>query len=235
MARPRPHRPLVVAVLTLGLGGLAACAPKTEPVGAIEVPLEVADDVRTLLGWMSGSFSSRAQAETDSEYLEIEVHMVPIWTARTDGWWLYVEQGAARFADRPYRQRVYRVDLLADGSFISEVYELPGEPLDRAGDWRTPASFDDLAPGDLVVRPGCTVTLIRDGERFVGGTRGSECLSDFSGATYATSEVVVTAAGLTTWDRGFDDAGMQVWGPVDGPYRFRRVAAPAEAAANGAG
>jgi hypothetical protein len=43
------------------------------------------------------------------------------------------------------------------------------------------------------------------------------------GASYATSEVVLRDDGLDTWDRGFDDAGKQVWGATKGAYQFRRT------------
>jgi len=52
------------------------------------------------------------------------------------------------------------------------------------------------------------------------------------GASYASSEVTLTATELNTWDRGYDAGGAQVWGSTKGPYRFvKESAAPAAAAA----
>jgi hypothetical protein len=34
--------------------------------------------------------------------------------------------------------------------------------------------------------------------------------------------VKVNPEGLTTWDRGFDASGKQVWGSVKGAYEFKR-------------
>ena len=31
------------------------------------------------------------------------------------------------------------------------------------------------------------------------------------------------AASLASWDRGFDEAGVQVWGATEGPYVFDRL------------
>lgn len=219
-AGPRSLALLVLAAVAL----LPACAPRAELVGGVEVPVQTADDARDLLAWMTGSFSSRAQAESDpTRYQASALHIVPIWTDRDDGWWLYVEQALERFPDRPYRQRIYKIETRFDGSFTSLVFELPGDPRERAGDWRAPERFADLAPEDLVPRPGCAVALVRDADRFVGGTSGTGCTSTLAGATYATSEVEITASGLETWDRGFDATGRQVWGATDGPYRFSRV------------
>ena len=69
-----------------------------------------------LAEWMSGSFSSAAQAADDPEnYFDIRLEMVPIWSERSDGPWLYVEQAAASALDRPYRQRVYHLVETEDG------------------------------------------------------------------------------------------------------------------------
>jgi hypothetical protein len=35
--------------------------------------------------------------------------------------------------------------------------------------------------------------------------------------------VVIDANGMTSWDRGFDAAGRQVWGSEAGGYRFERI------------
>ena len=75
---------------------------------ALAVPAS-ADELDTLVEWMTGSFSSQAQAQADERYYDIRLEMVPIWTDRDDGRWLYVEQAAASALERPYRQRIYRV------------------------------------------------------------------------------------------------------------------------------
>lgn len=178
-------------------------------------------NLRDLVEFMTGSFSSAAQAASQpDDYREILLHMVRIWPDRTDGYWLYVEQAAANDADRPYRQRVYRVTLRPEGGFESAVYLLPGDPLRFAGAWKERAKLESVSPADLVARTGCSIFLERQGERFIGATRGRDCPSDLRGATYATSEVEITATELRSWDRGFDANGKQVWGAEKGPYIF---------------
>ena len=71
-------------------------------------------------------------------------------------------------------------------------------------------------------REGCTVHLRREGDAWRGSTHASDCNSTLNGAVYATSEVVVTAASLTSWDRGYDKAGKQLWDAVKGAYVFDR-------------
>ena len=180
------------------------------------------DDLETLVGWMTGSFSSAAQAAETEGYFDIRLETVRIWPGRDDGVWLYVQQGVADRFEEPYRQRIYHVGR--DGErFSSAVYSLPGDPLELAGAWAEPERFDAMAPSDLSERTGCTVFLERQGNRFVGSTVEDQCTSQLRGASYATSEVEVSAEGLTSWDRGYDAAGEQVWGAEDGAYVFLRV------------
>ena len=199
---------------------IAACVASVLAAG----PAAAEEDaLETLVSWMSGSFSSEAQAEADSAYYVIRLEIAPLWTHLDAARWLYVEQAVAGNTDAPYRQRVYRVSQEEDGIFKSEVYLLPDEDA-AVGAWRHEEPMSDLTPADLELREGCAVFLRRDvsGE-FTGGTKGSGCASELRGATYATSEVVVGPDGLESWDRGFDADGAQVWGAEKGAYVFLRT------------
>lgn len=192
-----------------------------------------------LVGLMTGSFSSALQHERDEKnYFDIRLHMTPIWPERSSvekGFWLYVEQAVATDPERPYRQRIYRVftEEVAGASgaktrvFKSEVYLLPGKPddvLKFAGAWREPAKLEALKSDQLTLKDGCTVVLTRTApSTYDGATVGKGCPSERGGATYASAEVHVSAAGLKTWDRGFNDKDEQVWGATQGPYIFDRV------------
>jgi hypothetical protein len=178
-------------------------------------------DIDDLFRWMTGSFSSAAQAEDDSNFHHITLEMTPIWTERAGEHWFYVEQAVAGMQDKPYRQRVYQVRRGADGIIESAVYLLP-DPGKHVGAWQAESPLAGLKPEDLEPRSGCTVYLEYDRERdrFVGGTRGTGCASSLRGAAYATSEVVILPGRIESWDRGFDADGRQVWGSEAGPYVF---------------
>lgn len=179
-------------------------------------------ELLTLSQFMVGSFSSAAQAASDSDYRDIRLEIARIWPSREDGIWLYVEQTAAG-ADSPYRQRVYRLTRKDDTHFISDVYLLPDDPA-YAGAWSDPARFDEIAPEDLNLREGCSVTLERTNDyTFTGATGDQTCPSEMQGASYSTSEVTLTPGWIKSWDRGFDDKGNQVWGAQKGPYMFQRI------------
>lgn len=211
----------------IGAGLLLACLfslgcagdPPVADTGPDESLLRLAD-------WLTGSFSSAEQAERDENYFDIRIHAVRIWNDRDDGAWIYLEQAAADSLDRPYRQRVYHVTRIADDLFESRVLALE-EPLRYAGHWQEDQPLAELTPGDLLIRDGCSVLLREiDSTSFAGSTLGRLCTSNLRGARYATSEVEIQAGSLTSWDRGYDAGGTQVWGAVDGPYVFDRVEAP---------
>jgi hypothetical protein len=171
--------------------------------------------------YLTGVFSSGAQARTNANYFEVRLVVHPIWRERDDGPWLYVEQAMATALDRPYRQRIYH--LVPDvASVVSEVYELP-DPAAAVGCFKDDAPLANLTPDDLLRRTGCEIVLVPVGaDEFQGSTIGDACPSALNGAHHATSQVVLRENVLESWDRGFDAAGQQVWGARDGAYVFER-------------
>lgn len=204
-------------LITIGIMLLltSAAAAKDKPAGM--------NDFQRLLSWMTGSFSSEEQAQADTSIYDIRLEMVPIWKHRSDGYWLYVEQAMAGSLDKPYRQRVYRLTQVSDTLFKSDIYSFP-EPLRFAGDWKKPIPLEKLTVDSLSVRDGCAIFFRKSGDTaFVGSTLGKGCPSNLGGATYATSEVEITARGMTTWDRGFDAENKQVWGATSVGYIFKKL------------
>ncbi|MCA9310427.1 MAG: chromophore lyase CpcT/CpeT, partial [Phycisphaerales bacterium] len=211
-------RRIVLALTAVAPGVLAGCAGH-----ATQSEARSPGDLERLAAMMTGTFSSRAQAELDEDFFDIRLVMAPIWKERGDGPWLYVEQAVATSLEQPYRQRVYHLVEVGDGSLRSEVYELP-RPAAYIGAWRQDSGFEDLTATDLVLREGCAILLRPDGRGgWAGSTRDRECLSALGGATYATSEVEIGPDRLVSWDRGWDDAGTQMWGAVKSGYIFDHI------------
>jgi CpeT protein len=209
----------MAGVLALLAGAIQpATQPSTQPAGTVEPSLSL------VAQYLTGSFSSKAQSETQPTYFDIHLNVGAIWADRNDGPWLYVEQARADALNQPYRQRVYHLKTGDNGTYISEVYELPGELSAYVGGFSKPELFANITPQSLVLKQGCEVHLKWDAATgaFVGGTQGQGCSSKLRGATYATSKVTLTAAGMKSWDQGFDAQGNQVWGAVEGPYVFDR-------------
>jgi len=220
------HRTLRTALAGI-LPALFALACGTERGIQAPAPSAPSSDTRQAALWLVGDWTSAEQSMRDTEFRDITIHIRPIWTDRTDGMWMYVEQAMASAADRPYRQRVYQMVTAPDGTTESRIYEFSGDPLVHAGAWKRPQPLDDLEPDLLQPRAGCTVHLTRQkGGSFTGATLTGECATNYQGATYTMSDVTLSADELVTWDRGYDAAGAQVWGSTKGPYIFRRMRTP---------
>lgn len=172
---------------------------------------------------MIGSYDSSDQERNDSSYYNISLHMYPIWEGNSDdAHYLYVEQAMAAYQDRPYRQRVYKLEKLEDGRIASHVYTLENDSL-YIGKWQDPSFFDNVSTEVLKEREGCAVYLSKTANGYKGSTLEDHCKSTLRGASYATSIVQIDQNGVTSWDQGFDADGKQVWGAVKGPYIFKKI------------
>ena len=201
-----------------GCGICLNCKPDYTP------PPRADAELLKLAAFMTGSFSSAAQAAADPEYRDITLEMARIWRSETDAVWLYVEQAVAARRDRPYRQRVYRLSRVDDDTFVSDIYLLPEDEA-WIGAWSDPARFDALTPEALILKEGCGTVLDRlNVYTYQGGTAEKACPSELNGASFATSEVKVKPGRVESWDRGWDDQGKQIWGATRGPYVFLRSA-----------
>ena len=194
--------------------------------GALPSPREATAAAEEVASFLAGTFDSADQAGEDPDgYRAVRIVAVAIPGSRLGQGLpvLYVEQALLASPEKPYRQRLYRIEEVGDGKVVSRVFE-PKDPAPLAGRWRAPAELAALGADEVVERTGCAVTLARNGASWEGGTAGTDCPSSLSGARYATSKARVTADRMESWDRGFDSSGRQVWGAKAGPYRFRKRA-----------
>lgn len=182
---------------------------------------DVDEELNELFSLMQGSFHSEKQAQSDSTYYNISLHMYPIW--KDKGNFLYVEQALTSMQDKPYRQRIYEVKRLNDSVFSSAVFTLDVDSL-WVGKWKTPQAFNTITLSDISLKEGCQVLLKRVGdEHFKGQTGKNTCASSLRGASFARSEVEIFKDKIISWDRGFDAQGNYVWGAEKGGYIFDRI------------
>lgn len=209
---------LIIAVLIIITGRLSAQVEINDNSEKRGV-----DDLILLASYMQGTFTSEEQSKKDTTYFNIVLRMKKIWKDRTDGIWFYVEQAVATSESKPYRQRVYRLLRTNEGAIESAVYTI-ADAMKYAGEWKNESPLETLEPADLTQRKNCSVFLTRnDDNTFSGSTRGKDCESDLRNAKYATSEVIISSEGMTSWDRGYDEKDKQVWGAVKGGYVFKKV------------
>jgi CpeT protein len=178
-------------------------------------------DVTELFDLMQGSFNSRNQSLTDSNYYDITLHMYPIWDSQKN--FIYVEQSVSSMQEKPYRQRIYEIKRSSDSTFTSVIYKFPNDSL-FVGAWRDTSLFRDLKISELTRLDGCEVILKNVGEKhYLGSTNEKSCPSVLYGASYATSEVEILNDKIISWDRGFDINDDQIWGATNGGYIFNKI------------
>ena len=174
--------------------------------------------------WLTGRFDSSAQSIAQPSYFAIQLLACKVEAPEIGEHVLYIEQAQVEAADMPYRQRLYHVEpvLGENGELevVSNVYSLndPDAVVGLCDQLDRPT----FAPSDVSLREGCSVYLKWNEDHFEGGTKGQDCSSTLGGASYATSEVTMTATEIHSWDRGFDSSDAQVWGAEDGAYEFIR-------------
>lgn len=209
---------ILLALLSSGLL-ISACG--TQKTTATEV--KETGNLNELVGFMTGMFSSEAQSNSDKDFYHISLVMYPIWEEDSTAKWLYVEQAVASMMKKPYRQRVYRVSATdTPGQYESAVFTLEESSKFIHG-WQEPSIFQDITPDDLSVREGCSIFLTYENGAYNGSTHEKDCISDFRGATYATSIVSVTNKGVVSWDQGWNNEDEQVWGAVKSGYIFDKI------------
>tara|TARA_R110002111_G_scaffold235136_1_gene296181 strand:+ start:16948 stop:17574 length:627 start_codon:yes stop_codon:yes gene_type:complete len=184
---------------------------------------EVKEDseLKELFALMQGSFTSEIQAEVDSTYYNISLHMYPIWENK--GHFLYVEQALTSTPNKPYRQRIYEIKRDSDSTFSSAIYKLDVDSL-WIGKWKNTKAFDSISLNNIALKEGCEVILKRIApNQFIGKTGDDTCISTMRGASYARSEVEILEDKIISWDRGFDANGEYVWGAEKAGYIFNKI------------
>lgn len=173
--------------------------------------------------FLAGTFSNTDQAKGDQNFRDNTLHIAPIWTDRGDGPWLYFEQALADAPEHPYRQSIYQLVARPDGALEVHLFEIP-DPIAATGAWKDSTRLARLSPASLTPREDCTLILRSqpDGS-FKGGTEGKGCANDLRGASYSSTEMIVSRRQLITWERGFNAAGTQVWGSIHGGYVFTKI------------
>ena len=178
------------------------------------------EDTQEVARRLIGTFDSSQQANDNPSYVNVRLTACKVLVDPSEIY-LYVEQTAVDFAKKPYRQRIYRIMVDRNSNSIeSRIFKIENqEDLDGAcSNPRIPlVNLEDLIDIE------CAVNLKKVGENYLGRTPESGCVNHYGGASRSTSEVSLENNLIRAWDRGYDSLGNQVWGPVSGPYLFRRL------------
>lgn len=215
-----------VGVLGVAWLGCPTASTGLEDAGSVAdagaSPAPVVSSVEQVTRYLTGRFDSSEQARLNPSYYAVQLLACEVRLPELGEHVLYVEQSIMPSTDAPYRQRVYSISGDED-VVISTIYEAD-EPARLLGTCSLAVAdraslFEEVT---LTAMSGCDVHLAPTEDGYRGSTIEDACRNDFQGATYATSEVTVTPSQVISWDRGYDEAGVQVWGAEQGPYVFDR-------------
>ena len=110
---------------------------------------------------MVGTFNTKAQSARDSQFYNIQLKMCRIWTQDPNQYWLYVEQATAKNLNKPYRQRIYKLEQINKKQFVSKVYNIPSPELAVNG-CEINLYFKTITFEDIILKEGCSVNLTQN-------------------------------------------------------------------------
>lgn len=169
------------------------------------------------------------QAATDDDFVAVRMTTCRIRVVETSASaevpevipFLYQEQALLARLQTPYRQRFLRILPDADGASVLSLSFKPDDPSAWIGFCDRPEAKRQLSITEIG-DPICSVRLVQQAEIYLGNTPPGGCPTNYRGATHITNTIWLFEAGMDTSDRGFDEAGNQVWGAEDKVYQFRR-------------
>ncbi len=171
---------------------------------------------------LSGKFSSEKQSELDSSYPAVYLVNIPIWEDKP-GYWLYHELYDKKNNSSVYNQRIINVRREDSVTLSTISYVIPNQKK-YINAWRDISVFNFLTIDSLKRRDGCDVYFKKTSTIYQGKTKKGTCLSNFTeNIAYTTSNVVVSKNKISSWDRGYDITGKQIWGKIQGPFQFVRI------------
>lgn len=201
---------------------VVAAGPASTHAGPVDAAtLQVAS-------WLVGTFDNHAQTAAERAAGSTFVHEEARLLVRPlqdpvvflDGLYLYVEDRRAT-EPKPRSQRIFR--LRKNGSRIRlEVFGIDARMLSSLS--QEPQMLNSLSPSDLTRLEGCDVLLTGQKGEYQGSTSGRGCPSEVEGSAYMTSTLRVIKDMVILLDRGYNEKGVQTFGPADGQgYEFRRI------------
>lgn len=192
---------------------------------AQDVKMPKDKEVRQLAEWLTGSFDTFAQVDSDEEqntkyrHIRATLHVQPVQLIGMgeNAAALYVENAAAETRDKPYRQRVYVVKRNSAGQIIVEIHRIKNQEQ-VVNAYKNPALLSNLSLANLTHEAGCDMTFQKVNSKLYKGAAGESktCKSTLRGATHTISNTELTPTQITNLDQGFDDGGGHKWGPPPG-------------------
>lgn len=155
---------------------------------------KTSEDLDSLLKWTEGTFSNSVQVGVDSSYDLVTIDSKRIWKSRKPGGWFIVRIiRHDSLSAKTLSKYVYHVSSVEEGMFEITIFSL-SEAMAKADDMNE--DIEHFSVRDLAQRSGCELYLQAADRTFIGGTHGTACPSSVPGASYSTTELLISPRGL---------------------------------------
>lgn len=189
---------------------------------------EHANNVANLL--CGEKFSTEQAARDPLTFFNLRLDTCPATTQADGTKVLYCEQAFWRSPEKPFRQRFYAVrPCPKDMKCEVEVATYGVRDAAEYRNFCSKASNQRPQPEEIEadISEHLTTVFLTKCDRgkkclYEGSTPPGGYPSSWNGATRCASELTLFKSGeLHCWDRGYNDDGLQVWGPKPGPYEYK--------------
>jgi CpeT protein len=164
---------------------------------------------------IEGRFENKIQAFSHpSKYAYIRVTHVNLGEGL-----IYGEQAYNYQLNKPYRQFV--LEPIQENNQI-RIYNYEIQNKETYLGFK---HLDNIDKDVLKLKSGCDVVLTQQGQSFVGGIQGCDCMVDWMGReTYLQNQIELTPTHYYVMDRGFcAEHKHQLWGSKYGRFEFARM------------
>jgi CpeT/CpcT family (DUF1001) len=183
--------------------------------------------------YLAGEFDNQQQAFADPVwYVHLRLWLQPVSLFSTDSITLFAEQASVVNLDRPYRQRILRLQQSeTDTNSLQVQYYMLKDTQPFIGAGSQPELLQQLTLEQIEFLPGCRldVKIERvDSNSYhfsAFPTTDKPCCFTYQGNTYQVFLAFeVNSQELLTYDKGIDpNTGKAIWGALLGPFRFKKI------------
>ncbi len=179
-------------------------------------------ELGNLVKLLVGEFSNESQVKEDAGFAYLHLVNTVIWEDRP-GYWVYSEVYDPRQGNFIYSQRILEYEKLDSASFKSTSYKILNAKGYERG-WEDKKIFNKLTMDSLEVRQGCEIYFEKNTSTIYSGkTNKGFCSSSINNVEYITANLVISKNKISIWNRGYNNEGKQIWGKINGPYKYKRV------------
>ncbi|MEB3177628.1 MAG: chromophore lyase CpcT/CpeT [Nostocaceae cyanobacterium] len=193
--------------------------------------MALSPELLALANYLAGEFDNREQALAEPVwYVHLRLWQRPVPLFTEDSLTLFAEQANIIYLDKPYRQRIIRLQQTHPQAPIQAQYYMPKDPKAVSGAGSNPDLLNTLTPEQLELLPGCILTVTHEklaANRYEFSAcppPNTRCCFTYLGNTVQVElGFKATPEEFLSYDKGIEQGtGKATWGAILGPYRYSK-------------